>query len=149
MVDRLTATKRSWNMSRIKCRNTLPELAVQRLLRKWRISFQKHGKTIPGNPDLLLKKSRTAVFVHGCFWHRHKNCRFAYSPKSRMEFWTAKFTKNVERDRKVKRLVKRAGWNYVQIWECETSDPEKFRRRLARGVVLKRPATAKRARRAS
>src|SRR5262249_49101257 len=80
-----------------------------------------HDRKLPGRPDLALPRHNAVVFVHGCFWHRHPNCRFAYTPKSRKAFWLAKFQSNVERDRKVKRALVRLGWRVFVIWECQVA----------------------------
>jgi DNA mismatch endonuclease (patch repair protein) len=91
MTDRLSREHRSWNMSRIRGKDTAPELLVRSTLHRTGYRFRLHSQTLPGRPDLMLPKYRTVVFVHGCFWHRHKCCKFAYTPKSRTAFWNAKF----------------------------------------------------------
>src|SRR4051812_25200282 len=107
-------------MSRIRGKDTKPELLVRSELHRRGYRFRLHCRTLPGCPDLVLHKHRLAVFVHGCFWHRHQNCKFAYSPKSRRTFWAAKFCRNVERDAEVFRDLRRLGWRVAVIWECET-----------------------------
>lgn len=92
--------------------------------------FRLHRKDLPGKPDIVLPKHRTAVFVHGCYWHRHPGCKYAYTPKSRIEFWSAKFVENLERDRRNREELEQLGWKVVVIWECETRQPELFLRRL-------------------
>ena len=119
MVDRLSKEKRSWNMSRIRGRNTKPELTVRSMLHRMGYRFRLHRKDLPGKPDIVLPKYRTVVFVHGCFWHRHKRCRYAYNPKSRVEFWQKKFNDTVERDRRNRKELKKLGWQVVVIWECQ------------------------------
>ncbi|RDD29370.1 very short patch repair endonuclease [Prosthecochloris sp. ZM] len=126
MVDRISKEKRSRNMSRIKSGDTKPELAVRKALHAHGLRFRLHRKDLPGTPDIVLPKHSTVIFVHGCFWHRHKGCRFAYTPKSRMEFWQAKFDSNIERDRRVAQKLSNAGWRVLIIWECETRDPNKI-----------------------
>ena len=113
-------------MSRIKSGDTKPELAVRKALHAHGLRFRLHRKDLPGTPDIVLPKHSTVIFVHGCFWHRHKGCRFAYTPKSRMEFWQAKFDSNIERDRRVAQKLSDAGWKVLIIWECETRDPNKI-----------------------
>jgi len=126
MADRISKEKRSRNMSRIKSGDTKPELAVRKALHAHGLRFRLHRKDLPGTPDIVLPKHSTVIFVHGCFWHRHKGCRFAYTPKSRMEFWQAKFDSNIERDRRVAQKLSDAGWRVLIIWECETRDPNKI-----------------------
>ena len=122
-MDSLTPEKRSWNMSRIKGKDTKPELLVRSLLHRAGYRFTVNGpknKSLPGRPDIVLPKFKAVVFVHGCYWHRHRNCKYAYTPKSRVEFWEAKFDANVKRDRRNQRDLKRLGWKVVVIWECQT-----------------------------
>ena len=130
MTDRLTPERRSWNMSRIRGRDTKPELVVRRLLHEMGYRFRLHRADLPGRPDIILPRHKTVVFVHGCYWHRHPGCRFAYTPKSRQSFWNAKFTSNVARDQRNQRVLKEAGWRVIVIWECETSDRDVLAQRL-------------------
>ena len=92
-----------------------------------------HNRELPGRPDLVLARHRAVVFVHGCFWHRHPGCRYAYNPKSRVEFWEAKFTENRERDMRQQKELRRLGWRCIVVWECQTvaSKEAALRRRLA------------------
>ncbi|WP_373653311.1 very short patch repair endonuclease [Schlesneria sp. DSM 10557] len=109
-------------MSRIRNRDTKPELIVRSLLHRMGYRFRLHRKDLPGKPDIVLPKYRTVIFVHGCFWHRHKGCRFAYTPKSRIEFWNDKFATNCRRDASVMASLAERGWNTVIIWECQVSN---------------------------
>lgn len=122
MVDILTKEQRSLNMSRIGGRDTGPELVVRRTAHRMGLRFRLYRKDLPGTPDLVFPKHRLAVFVHGCYWHRHDGCQFAYSPKSRVEFWTKKFKQNVARDSRNQSLLRDLGWRILVIWECETRD---------------------------
>src|SRR5208283_839683 len=122
--------RRSWNMSRIKGRDTEPELIVRSLLHRLGLRFRLHKRDLPGRPDITLKKYRTIVFVHGCFWHRHPECFMAYSPKSNEKFWSDKFRANVDRDRRVVSTLRRMGWRVIVVWECQTADRDPLRRRL-------------------
>lgn len=124
MADQLSSQRRSWNMSRIKSRDTVPELAVRKVLYRMGYRYRLHSPTIPGKPDIVLKRYRAVIFVHGCFWHRHPGCKFAYTPKSRVEFWTKKFEANVYRDEIVKKQLSDLGWKYLIIWECATKSTE-------------------------
>ena len=124
MTDILTPEKRSWNMSRIKGKNTKPEILLRSMLHKSGFRFRIHDKKLPGKPDIVLSRFNTVIFVNGCFWHRHKNCKYAYTPKSRQEFWQEKFVRTVQRDQeKTEKLIK-SGWQVHTVWECELkNDP--------------------------
>ena len=125
-MDRITKEHRSWNMSRIKGANTKPEVRVRSILHRMGYRFRLHRKDLPGKPDIVLPKYETVLFVHGCFWHRHPECRFAYTPKSRVAFWKKKFLRNVERHHEVKEQLTELGWRVIVVWECETKDEDKL-----------------------
>jgi DNA mismatch endonuclease (patch repair protein) len=129
-MDRLTKEKRSWNMSRIGPKDTSPELIVRSTLHRLGYRFRLHVKKLPGKPDIVLAKHRTVIFVHGCFWHRHKGCKYAYTPKTRQEFWTEKFRKNVEQHERVMEQLAHLGWNTIIVWGCEVSNAEALGQRL-------------------
>lgn len=131
MVDRVSGEHRSRIMSRIRGKDTAPELAVRRTLRSMGIGYRLHVRDLPGRPDIVMAGRRTVIEVRGCFWHRHPGCRFAYSPRSRTDFWEAKFAANVERDRRNELALNQAGWKVITVWECETRDVDALRRRLA------------------
>jgi len=122
--------ERSKNMTAIKSKNTNPEIKVRKLLHSLGYRFRLHKKELPGSPDIVLKKYKTVVFVHGCFWHRHKECKYASNPKTREEFWNKKFLSNIERDIKVRERIKAAGWKSIVVWECELKDIQKLKKRL-------------------
>lgn len=107
-------------MSNIKGRDTRPEIAVRRIAHGLGFRFRLYRNDLPGRPDLVFPRYRAVVFVHGCFWHRHRGCRYAYSPKTRVRFWTAKFRDNVARDRRNVNTLRKLGWRVLIIWECET-----------------------------
>lgn len=134
-MDRLGHQHRSWNMSRIRGRDTNPERAVRSLLHRLGFRFRLHERSLPGTPDIVLSRYRTAVFVHGCFWHRHNNCRFAYTPKSRRAFWTAKFRNNQQRDARNRKALNDAGWHVLVVWECELRWESQLSRRLQAALV--------------
>ena len=113
-------------MSRIRSTNTSPEKNVRSLLHKLGFRFRLHRKDLPGKPDIVLPKYKTVIFVHGCFWHRHKNCKYAYTPKSRLDFWLKKFDENQSRDRRVQQQLKKSGWRVVIIWECQIQQTAKL-----------------------
>lgn len=118
MTDRLSKADRSRNMARIRGTHTTPELAVRRGLHRAGFRFRLHSSELPGRPDLVLAKHRAAIFVHGCFWHRHPGCAYAYEPKTRVAFWTRKFSENVERDRRQISELRAVGWRVGVVWEC-------------------------------
>ena len=119
-MDRISEAHRSWNMSRIRSINTKPERLVRSALHGLGFRYRLHRKDLPGTPDLVLPKYRSVILVHGCFWHRHPGCRFAYSPKSRPSFWAAKFAANVARDQNDLRRLRSLGWRPIIVWECQT-----------------------------
>lgn len=143
MADHLTPGRRSWNMSRIRNKNTKPELVVRSMLHQMGFRFTVNGpknKTLPGKPDIVLPKHKAVVFVHGCYWHRHKNCKEATTPKTRTEWWQEKFDGNVARDKKNMRLLKKDGWKVIVVWECSTKKKaglEKTSRQLLRHLGRK------------
>ena len=118
-MDIISKEKRSWNMSRIRSKDTKPENIVRSLLHRMDYRFRLHVKGLPGKPDIVLPKYKTIIFVHGCFWHRHPKCKYAYTPKSRIEFWEKKFAENIVRFKIVKKELEKLKWNVVVIWECE------------------------------
>jgi DNA mismatch endonuclease (patch repair protein) len=119
-MDRLTKNRRSWNMSQIKGRNTSPEMRVRSVLHSLGLRYRLHKKGLPGRPDMVFQRDRIAVFVHGCFWHRHSHCKLTTTPSTNAEFWKAKFAENVLRDRRNLRALRRAGWEVRVVWECDT-----------------------------
>ena len=119
MSDKLTPEKRSWNMSRIKGKDTKIEVEVRKYLFSKGYRFRKNDKRYPGKPDIVLPKYHVAIFVHGCFWHRHEGCKDATTPKTRMEFWLEKFDKNVKNDQIKQEKLRELGWKVIVIWECE------------------------------
>ena len=133
MADRLTQEKRSWNMSQIHGQDTSIEIKVRKYLFSQGYRFRKNDKRYPGKPDIVLSKYKTAIFIHGCFWHRHKECKDATTPKSNTEFWEAKFKRNVENDIKHNQDLTELGLSVIVIWECEL-DKKNFDATMARVV---------------
>jgi DNA mismatch endonuclease (patch repair protein) len=131
VADKLTTERRSWNMSRVRSKDTGPELIVRSLLHKQGFRFRLHRKGLPGKPDIVLPKYKTVIFVHGCFWHSHPNCSDATVPKSRTEFWVKKFEDTVKRDANNQASLLDMGWKVIVIWECETVSGEKLKVLLA------------------
>ena len=132
MVDVVSRKKRSQMMSGIRSVNTKPEMIVRSLLHSLGLRFRVHTKIENWKPDIVLKRHKTVILVHGCYWHRHNGCKYCYTPKTRVEFWNEKFQTNVERDKKSKRLLRKLGWKVIVVWECETKNIEKLERRLKR-----------------
>lgn len=127
-MDTLTSRQRSARMALVKGRDTRPELAVRRAYWALGARYRLQVKDLPGRPDMIIRKLRLAVFIHGCFWHRHRGCSRTRTPRSRVAFWTKKFTNNVTRDRRARRQLRRAGWRVVTIWECQSERPERLAR---------------------
>ena len=121
-MDRLSVAQRSENMRRIRGKDTTPELVVRRLLHGLGYRYRLHRRDLPGRPDIVFSSRQKALFVHGCFWHQHPGCKFAYNPKSRLDFWSAKFRQNLERDARVTAVLAASGWSTLVVWECETAD---------------------------
>lgn len=117
-------------MSAVRGRDTKPEMIVRRLLHRMNYRFRLHRKDLPGSPDIVFGRRRKAIFVHGCFWHRHPGCSKASTPKKRVEFWAEKFDRNVERDRAAETELQQAGWKILVIWECETRFLEPLEKKL-------------------
>jgi DNA mismatch endonuclease, patch repair protein len=141
VTDSLTPEKRSWNMSRIRSRDTKPEKIVRSLLHRMGYRFrlgtriqlpapEPGARALNIRPDVVLPKHRTVIFVHGCFWHRHPGCRLTTTPGTRVEFWQKKFTENIARDQRNETALRTAGWNVVVVWECELAELDALLQRL-------------------
>jgi DNA mismatch endonuclease, patch repair protein len=132
MADVLTPEQRSFNMSRIKSRNTLPEMKVRRIVHRLGYRYSLHKKTLPGKPDLVLVRHRKIIEVHGCFYHMHhcKNGRAV--PATNVDFWRTKRLSNVERDRRNLRALRSEGWRVMIVWECETRNPDLLEGKIKR-----------------
>lgn len=123
MVDVVSPAKRSQMMSRVKGKNSLPEMLVRKVLFAMGHRFRLHRRDLPGTPDIVMPGRKIAIFVHGCFWHAHQGCKYARTPSTRTEFWTAKLQGNVERDRRAAERLMEMGWRVLNVWECATRDP--------------------------
>ena len=119
MADKITPEHRSWNMKQIKDKDTKLEISVRKYLFSQGFRYRKNDKRYPGKPDIVMPKYKTAIFIHGCFWHRHENCKLATTPKTRTDFWLNKFERNVINDKKHQQQLEDMGWNVITIWECE------------------------------
>ena len=131
MVDKVSKEVRSYNMSRIRSKDTTPEILVRSYLFSKGLRFRKNDKRYPGSPDIVLPKYKTMVFVHGCFWHLHDGCKYAIMPKSNVEFWEKKLYGNKERDERNKKELEELGWKVITVWECELKK-DKVEQTLAR-----------------
>lgn len=118
MADIVSPERRSKNMSAIRSKDTKPEIYLRKLLFAKGYRYRIAEKSIPGHPDMFLRKYNTAIFVHGCFWHRHQNCKYAYTPKSRVEFWQKKFDDNLRRDAAVRKELQEKEIKCLVVWEC-------------------------------
>lgn len=135
MADHLTPEKRSWNMAQIKGKDTKPEVLVRSMLHRAGYRFRKNVKSLPGKPDIVLPKYRTVIFVHGCFWHRHKGCKYATTPGTNVEFWQKKFERNISNDQKHARELRRLGWNIITVWDCQLKKPERVLHKMERALT--------------
>lgn len=126
-ADIVSPEHRSKIMSKIRGKNTKPEMVVRSLCHEMGFRFRLHRRDLPGTPDLIFPKHGLCMFVHGCFWHRHPDCKYAYMPKSRVDFWQNKLAKNVERDLKTQQALINMGWRVVTIWECDTKNRDLLR----------------------
>lgn len=127
MVDVVDPATRSRMMAGIRAKNTKPELLVRSYLHGRGLRFRLHVKTLPGKPDIVLPKYRAIVFVHGCFWHHHQGCKYAYVPNSRPDFWMQKLSQNAVRDREKANMLIKSGWRVFTVWECELrKDPPRL-----------------------
>lgn len=131
-MDNISKSERSEIMSRVRAKDSRPEMFVRRLLFAEGYRYRLHDRKLPGCPDLVFKSRRKVIFVHGCFWHRHANCALARLPKSRVEFWEPKLRSNKQRDERNKVLLVKQGWKVFTIWECELRDTERLKRSVRR-----------------
>ncbi len=130
MPERLTPDQRSRNMSRVRNRNTEPELVVRRALHSMGYRFRLHRKDLPGSPDIVLPKYKTVVFVHGCFWHGHPGCKKASRPATNIDFWGRKLDRNLMRDKEAREELEKLGWIVLIVWQCELKDAPKLQNRF-------------------
>jgi DNA mismatch endonuclease (patch repair protein) len=131
-MDLISPERRSEVMSRIRSSNTKPEIAVCRMLHGLGLRFRVHVKSLPGTPDIVMAKYRSVILVNGCFWHSHQGCKRAFVPSSNQQFWLKKLKANQERDKRVRKALRSAGWNVILIWECQLRYPERLASRLLR-----------------
>lgn len=119
MTDHISSEHRSWNMKQIKEKDTKIEVEVRKWLFSQGFRFRKNDKRYPGKPDVVLPKYKTVIFINGCFWHRHEGCKYATMPKTREEYWSKKFERNIKNDALHKQQLEELGWKVIVLWECE------------------------------
>lgn len=124
MTDTLSVHDRSLRMSRVRSKDSVPEVKLRSIVHKMGFRFRLHGKSLPGKPDLVFASRRAVIFMHGCFWHRHDTCRLARLPKSKLEFWRTKLNANRKRDKLHEKQLLKMGWRVLVVWECELERPE-------------------------
>ena len=134
-MDIISKAVRSKNMSNIRSTDTVPEVTVRRLLHSMGYRFRLHKKGLPGNPDICLPKYKTIIFVHGCFWHHHPNCKDGHFPKSNRSYWMPKINRNINRDKNIKRELKKLGWKVIIIWGCEIKNTDRVVKKLQKSLV--------------
>lgn len=139
-MDIFEPEKRSSVMSKIRNKNTKPEITVRKCLHSLGFRFRLHSKRLPGCPDIVLPKYRTVIFVHGCFWHRHQGCKYSTTPKTHKDFWDKKFSDNVARFAVVKEELSSSGWQVIIVWECEIKDQVSLKKFLV--ARIKQDSTA-------
>ncbi|MGD0124240.1 MAG: very short patch repair endonuclease [Terriglobia bacterium] len=132
MTDKVSKEQRSANMRAVRSRNTQPEVRVRQIAHALGYRFRLHFRKLPGKPDLAFPGRRKAIFVHGCFWHRHKGCRRASMPKSNRAFWRAKLARNASRDSEELAAIRKQGWRALVVWECEVKNEPRLAARLRR-----------------
>lgn len=131
-MDHLTTDRRSENMSKIKSKDTKPEKVVRKILSVMGLKYRLHSKKLPGKPDIVIASKKTAVFINGCFWHQHENCKRKSTPKTNAEYWKPKLANNVAKQKKDIQEIKKLGLKPWIIWECQTADRESLAKRIRR-----------------
>jgi len=137
MADTFNRKTRSWIMSRIKGQNTKPEQQAASLFRKLHVKFRRNVKTLPGSPDFVLVSRKKVIFIHGCFWHGHKLCQRSRRPTTNRRFWNDKIDGNIRRDLRVKRKLRRMGWDVLAVWECRMKDERLFKLKVVKFLSQK------------
>ena len=137
MADVHSKVTRSYNMSQIKATNTKPELLVRKFLHANGFRYKLHDKKLPGRPDIVLPKYKTILFIHGCFWHGHTNCKYYVIPKTRTDWWLTKINTNKTNDAKALKALRKEGWKIITVWECDlkTAKREKTLLKLVKNIL--------------
>jgi DNA mismatch endonuclease (patch repair protein) len=139
LVDTISSEHRSEIMSRVRAKDTKPEMVVRRMMHAAGYRYRLHVRDLPGKPDLVFPARRKVIFVNGCFWHRHRDCALARMPKSRTAFWTDKLERNRERDERNIEALRELGWDVLTVWECEIRDPATLMPRVVAFLEERRP----------
>lgn len=134
-MDNLTKKQRRLCMSRIRSKDTKPEIVVRRILNKLKIRHSLHSKKLPGKPDIVISKKRKIIFINGCFWHQHKGCKRQALPKSNRKYWLKKLYSNIKRQKKHISKLHKSGWKSTIVWECQTNNQNKLRARLKKALT--------------
>ena len=129
---------RSWLMSRVRSKDTTPELKVRSVVHRAGYRYRLHANDLPGKPDIVMPRYRTVILVHGCYWHRHPECKQASMPKTNVDYWEKKFKVNVARDKRNYAALKQGGWKILVIWECQTRNPQKLEAFLSTALPPRR-----------
>jgi DNA mismatch endonuclease Vsr len=137
MIDHVDASKRAEIMAAVKSEDTSAELALRSLLHRSGYRYRLHDRKLPGRPDVVFPGRKKAIFINGCFWHRHDGCRYATTPKTRIEFWETKFAANVARDHRNMAALEHMGWSVAVVWQCELKQPEKALARVTQFLESK------------
>lgn len=132
MTDVFTKSKRSEVMSKIRSKNTRPELVVRRALTKMGLKYRLHNGRLPGKPDIIIPSMKTIIFINGCFWHQHSGCKRKAMPKTNRDYWETKLQNNVNRQSRTVRALNKLGWKVHKIWECQTANEDRLTERLSR-----------------
>lgn len=135
-MDRISAEKRSWNMSHIRSKDTVPEGIVRKYLFSKGFRYRKNDSKLPGKPDIVLPKYKAVIFINGCFWHRHRGCKNSVMPKTNTAFWEEKLNRNVERDSSNYKKLENLGWKIIVIWECQLENKKLLNSELDKIVLL-------------
>src|SRR6266516_3889707 len=131
-MDRVSVRQRAKNMSRIRCKNTVPELQLRKLVHALGFRYRLHENKLPGRPDIVFRKRKKLIFLHGCFWHQHQGCKDGRIPNSRQKYWRPKLLGNKARDVRNRLRLRRLGWRSLVIWECELPSPKEVQRKVLR-----------------
>lgn len=129
-MDNLSPEARSIQMSLVRSKDTKPEKLVRKIVFSLGYRYRLHSKDLPGKPDLVFTKKRKVIFVHGCFWHRHANCKLATTPATRQDYWLPKFQRTIGRDLETQKALREQGWEFLIIWECELKKPDELLRTI-------------------